>query len=186
VPVGDRIFLGAMAEPALPSALSRGPDPSFPQLVVWYLREYQEKIQRALALVTFEELWWRPAPPVNSLGNLVLHLSGNLSLWVLAGLGGQHYSRHRAAEFAADRSHDREALLRRLDEVVTACVAVVSGLDEEGLDRPVAIQGYSTNVRGALFHAVEHMSYHTGQALQLVKQLPAGAGLELYPQHREE
>jgi uncharacterized damage-inducible protein DinB len=175
-----------MPDQPFTNALARGPDPDFPLLAAWYLHEYRDKIHRALARVTPEELWWRPAPRVNSLGNLVLHICGNLSLWILAGLGGSSYTRDRAGELAAERSHDREQLLARLDEVIAGCAAVAEGLGRTELGRRVVIQGYPTNVLAALFHAVEHMSYHTGQILQLAKQLPGGAELELYPQHRQE
>ncbi len=61
-------------------------------------------------------------------------------------------------------------------------------LPEADLARPLRIQGYDTDILAAVFHAVEHMSYHTGQVLYLLKQSlpPETERVELYPQHRGE
>lgn len=169
------------------TALSHGPCPSFPKLAARYLEEYLEKIRRAVDLLDDDQVWWRPAPDSNSIGNLLLHLAGNLSLWLRAGLGGDAFERDRAGEFAADRTHGSEELMRRLSTVVARCREVLDGLDGEALDRPVEVQGYRSDVLGVVFHAVEHMSYHSGQILTLAKQLRgAGHGIEFYPRHRGE
>ena len=177
----------APPQPPITTALSRGAGASFCELAARFLEEYEEKIALVLRELPADRLWWRPAPGTNSAGNLVLHLCGNLSLWVLAAVGGEPYSRHRAAEFAADGGHDGEELAARLHGVVSRCAATLRRLPPEAVARPVEVQGYSLDVQAAVFHAVEHMSYHTGQLLFLLKQsLPAGRTLELYPQHRGE
>lgn len=174
------------AEPVR-TAISRGPCPSFPRLAARYLEEYLEKIRRAVELLDDEQVWWRPAPESNSIGNLLLHLAGNLSMWLRAGLGGDAFRRDRSAEFAADRSHGAGEMMRELTAVVARCREVLEALDGKPLDRPVDVQGYRSDVLGVAFHAVEHMSYHTGQILTLAKQLRgAGHGIEFYPQHRGE
>ena len=169
------------------SALSRGLTVSWPELAARYLEEYLDKLHFALGQLPADRLWWRPTPESNSVANLVLHLCGNLSLWLLVGVGGASISRDRAAEFAARDGAGAAELAARLDAVVRRCTALLRGLRAEEVERAVSIQGYATDVRGAVFHAVEHMSYHTGQILLLLKQsLPAGERLELYPQHRGE
>ena len=169
------------------TALSRGPAATFGELAARQLEEYLAKIRFALERLPANRLWWRPAPGTNSVGNLVLHLCGNLSLWVLSGIGGEVVVRDRAGEFAAEGGGDAAELTARLASVVARCTVVLRGLDPGDLARRRAIQGYDTDVLGAAFHAVEHMSYHTGQILLLLKQsLPAGERVELYPQHRHE
>lgn len=175
-----------MPSPPL-TALSRGAADSFGELAARQLEEYLAKVRFALERLPGERLWWRPAPGTNSAGNLVLHLCGNLSFWVLGGIGGVRVARDRAGEFAADGGADATELAERLGGVVERCAALLRSLDPAGLQRPVTVQGYDTNVLGAAFHAVEHMGYHTGQILLLLKQsLPPGARIELYPQHRHE
>ena len=83
------------------TALSHGPCPSFPKLAARYLEEYLEKIRRAVDLLDDDQVWWRPAPDSNSIGNLLLHLAGNLSLWLRAGLGGDAFERDRAVGLTA-------------------------------------------------------------------------------------
>lgn len=170
-------------------ALSRGPAGGLPELAARYLEEYLDKIRLAAERLDEDQVWWRPGPGTNSVGNLILHLSGNLSLWILSGVGGRPFDRRRSEEFSADRSHGRAELLARLEEVVTACRGVLAALGPEDLEREARVQGYSVNVLGAVFHAVEHMSYHTGQIVWIAKRLSGGEGeerLEFYPQHAEE
>ena len=174
--------------PPIATALSRGPAPSFPELAARYLEEYLAKIGFAVERLPAERLWWRPAPETNSAGNLLLHLCGNLSFWLLDGVGGEPYARDRAGEFAATGGTDAAELMRRLSSVVARCAALLRGLSPADLARPLRIQGYDTNALAAVFHAVEHMSYHTGQVLYLLKQSlpPEAERVELYPQHRRE
>ena len=176
-----------MSRPPVRTALSRGPCPAFPELAARYLEEYLEKIRFVVEPLDDDQVWWRPAKGSNSIGNLLLHLAGNLSLWIAGGLGGDAYERDRRGEFAADRTHTGEELLARLTAVVGRCRQVLDALEGEALERPVDVQTYRSDALGVVFHAVEHMSYHTGQILYLAKQLGgAGHGIELYPQHRGE
>ncbi|MEM7352227.1 MAG: DinB family protein [Acidobacteriota bacterium] len=176
-----------MPEAPVRTALSRGPGASFPELSARYLEEYLEKIRHVTALLDEDQIWWRPVPDTNSIGNLLLHLAGNLTMWIAKGVGGDAFERHRSAEFAADRSHTRDEMIERLAAVVDRCRQVLDSLEGEPLDRVVEVQGYRLDVLGIILHAVEHMSYHTGQILSLAKQARGeGHGIELYPQHQGE
>ena len=152
-----------------------------------YFEQYLRKIGVCVALLSEPQVWWRPHESCNSVGNLLLHLHGNLSQWVLATLGGQAYERHRAEEFRAREGAPKDELLARLAAVVEKVRAVVAGLDPPALERRRHVQGYDTDGLGVVFHAVEHMSYHTGQIVAATKQLTGPqAGIEFYPQHRNE
>lgn len=152
-----------------------------------YLGQYLQRITFCTGLLTEDEIWWRPRAGSNAVGNLLLHLAGNLSMWVLSGLGGQAFVRNRTAEFTADRTANKAEMLARLTDVVARCREVVAGLDAAALAAPRSIQGYDTDGFGALYHAVEHMSYHTGQILLITKQLAGDrTEIEFYPQHRGE
>lgn len=179
--------MGTMIQEPVRTALSQGPCPSFWKLASRYLAEYLEKIERATRLLDDDQIWWRPAEGSNSIGNLMLHLCGNLSLWIVHGIGGERVVRDRAAEFAADRACGGDELRARLAEVVGRCRRLLEERDGEPLDRIVDVQGYEVDVLGAAFHAVEHMAYHTGQILSITKGLRGrGHGIEFYPQHRDE
>ncbi|MGD1148122.1 MAG: DinB family protein [Thermoanaerobaculaceae bacterium] len=144
--------------------------------------EYLDKIERSAGLLSADQLWWRPNPQCNSIGNLLLHLCGNLSQWVLAGLAGQAFERHRREEFAAVEGHDGAELLGRLRDVVTACRGVVGNLTEDDLGRTFTIQSHTRTGFGVLLHAIEHTSYHTGQIVAIAKQLLGDrTEIEFYP-----
>jgi len=152
-----------------------------------YLREYLDKIELALAGLDDRDVWARSGEGTNSIGNLILHLCGNLSLWVRASLGGRSYIRDRAAEFAADDICSKDELLGNLRQVVSDSRQVIASLAGGELAKEARVQGYDTDGRAVVFHAVEHMSYHTGQIVLLAKQGLAGRGVvDFYPHHRGE
>jgi uncharacterized damage-inducible protein DinB len=148
---------------------------------------YLEKIRHCVECLDEAQVWWRANSRSNSIGNLMLHLCGNLSQWVLEGLGGRPYVRQRSLEFSAEGTATRAELLARLSEVVSACRGIAAGLGEAQLAAPLTIQKYSTDGLGALLHIWEHMSYHTGQIVLLTKQLIGDrTEIDFYPQHRGE
>jgi uncharacterized damage-inducible protein DinB len=149
-----------------------------------YWSEYLGKIEAAVEPLSEEQVWWRPNEASNSIGNLCAHLVGNLSQWVLAGLGGEPFERRRDAEFAARGGASKRELTERLRATVARCRQVAARLSAEELARVRRIQSEEVDGYGALLHAVEHMSYHTGQIVLLAKL--HGAALDFYPQHRGE
>jgi len=160
---------------------------SFPELAARYLEEYRGKIEIAIEGLSEEQIWWRPNESSNSIGNLLLHLEGNLSLWVLGGLGRIAYQRDRAGEFSADHQGDGRILGARFATVVSGSRAVILALGDEDLVRDLEIQGYEVDGLSAVMHAVEHTSYHTGQIVWIAKRFRGGGHpLEFYPQHRDE
>lgn len=153
------------------------------ELSVRYLDEYLAKIDRCLAALDDEQVWWRPNAASNSIGNLVLHLSGNLSQWVLDSLGRVAYERHRSEEFTADRTRTVAELRATLAPVVGRCRDVLGALTPEDLAAEHTVQGYHIDGLGIVYHAIEHMSYHTGQIVAFAKILEAGGRIDFYPQH---
>jgi uncharacterized damage-inducible protein DinB len=151
------------------------------------LEDFRRRIEVSVGLLSDEQVWWRPNPAVNSVGNLLLHLRGNLSQWVLAGLGGAAYERHRTAEFTADHAAGKADLVAGLHGVVDAAAALIRRLSVEELLRRRHIQKYDVDGVYVVLHVVEHMSYHTGQIVQLTKEmLGPAAGIDFYPQHKGE
>ena len=166
----------------LPRYAFKGPvGRGFPELCAALLQEYADKIAIGLGRLSEEQVWWRPNGACNSAGNLVLHICGNLSLWLLAGLGGLDYDRDRAGEFTADHAMSKAELLARLDETVERAREVLANVD---LNTELRLQGYHVDGLAGLYHTVEHASQHTGQILYIVKQLEPG--FEFYPQHADE
>lgn len=137
--------------------------------------EYPLKIRLAVGDLPDTVIWRRANEESNSIGNLLLHLSGNVRQWIVTGVGGEAGERDRAAEFAARDGPGAAELLQRLDASVRDADRVMASLREADLQRALVIQGRETTVLGAIYHVVEHFSMHTGQILMLVKTHAPGA-----------
>lgn len=173
------------AEPL--TALSQGRSASWQTLASRYLGEYLDKIRLATNRLPEELVWWRPHQNALSVGNLILHLHGNLSLWVSNGLGKQTVERERGKEFTADRTHEGSELVRLISKTVTDCRTLIESIPDDAVSGSLHIQGYDIDVRGSIFHAVEHMSYHTGQILYIVKTLTSEhEAFDFYSRHQGE
>ncbi|NTU52551.1 MAG: DinB family protein [Chlorobiaceae bacterium] len=121
-----------------------------------------------------ERLWVDFAPNLASPGNLVLHLIGNLSQYVLKTLGNHLYYRERSKEFAGKPEADREALKKMLIQTVSECQAVIDTLDENALCRSYVVQGLRRSGYEILLLVIEHFGYHTGQFAWFSKYLFEG------------
>ena len=137
--------------------------------------EYRTKLKKTLDAVPEEVVWWRADPQSNSVGNLLLHLAGNVRQWIVSGVGGAADKRHRADEFAAEGGKTREELWSIVDAALRDADAVLARLDDASLMRKVTIQGRETTVLSAVFHVVEHFSMHMGQIILLAKLRAPGA-----------
>ena len=136
----------------------------------YYLHEeYPASIERAISSLTDEQIWWRPNEGSNSIGNLMLHLAGNVRQWIVAGVGRQPNERNRQQEFDERRKIPKHELLARLTSVLAEADAVLAKLREGELSEARQIQGADTTVMKAVFHVVEHFSMHTGQIQWIAK-----------------
>lgn len=137
------------------------------------------RIRGAVEQLSEDDLWWRPNEASNSVGNLLLHLSGNLRQWIVSGVGGAADERRRQEEFDTRERIPRDVLMDRLTRTVEEAVAALSALPTERLLDSVTIQGRTVSVLEAIYHAVEHFSMHTGQIMYIVK-LRSGRDLRFY------
>lgn len=127
------------------------------------------RIVKCLQQLSEEEIWWRPNPASNSVGNLVLHLSGNVRQWIISGLGGEKDRRERDREFAEQGPMAREVLITQLRRAVQEACRVLAHLSDDSLLRIHKIQGYRVTGLEAAFHVCEHFGYHTGQIIYITK-----------------
>src|SRR5262245_9883213 len=100
------------------------------------------RIKHCLDQLPDEQVWWRPQPALNSIGNLVLHLAGNLRQWIVAGLGGAADARDRPAEFAERGLIPKDQLLRSLEAAVSEAAGVLTQLSARQLLETRRIQGF--------------------------------------------
>lgn len=141
-----------------------------------YLRDvYTPRLATAYRTLPAGDLWWRPHEECISFGNILLHLEGNVRQWILCGLGGARDLRDRDSEFRAEGGPDGAALLSTLTHTVVAAAKSIEALDHQALQRRLMIQGFEVTAQEAIYHVVEHFSWHTGQAVWIAKAR-AGAG----------
>lgn len=145
-----------------------------------YLRhDYPVKIDRCLGRLSADDLWWRPNEASNSIGNLILHLAGNVRQWLVHGVGGAADVRQRQHEFDARDPLPAEELRRHLHTALDAADVVLERLDPAALAETRHIQGLDVTVLDAVYHVVEHFAMHTGQILYVTK-LRRGEDLGFY------
>jgi uncharacterized damage-inducible protein DinB len=134
-----------------------------------FVEDFLPKIERCLELLTDDQIWWRANPQSNSIGNLLLHLSGNVRQWIVCGVGGNTDARDRDAEFAQREVLPRDELLGRLKQTLSEADAALAKLDSNKLLEQKQIQGCDVTALEAILHVVEHFSMHTGQIIMMAK-----------------
>jgi uncharacterized damage-inducible protein DinB len=143
------------------------------------LRQSSGRIETCLGKLTPEQVWARGTGNENAIGNLVLHLCGNVRQWIVSGVGGAADLRQRDEEFAARGGVSVSELVERLRAVVAEAAAVLGQVTAERLAERIVVQSYQVTVLAALYHVVEHFSGHTGQIIFATKML-TGADLAFY------
>jgi uncharacterized damage-inducible protein DinB len=135
------------------------------------LTDYLPKIERCVEKLSDEAVWWRRGEESNSIGNLILHLSGNARQWIVSGIGGAPDTRTRQSEFDERSLISRTELLERLRQTLQEVDAVLANLPPHTILERRIFQGTEETVLDAIFHVVEHFSMHTGQIILLTKML---------------
>jgi len=143
------------------------------------LEQFAGRIGKCLENLSYEEVWTRGTENENAVGNLVLHLSGNLRQWIGSGLGGKPDVRQRDAEFAARGELQPGDLSGRLANDAQDAVATIRAFPAERLLEKITIQGYELTFLEAIYHVVEHFAQHTGQIIFATKQF-TGEDLGFY------
>lgn len=127
-----------------------------------------EAVRGFVRELTDEQLWRKPTEPGNSVGHLVLHLTGNLSHFIGAQIGGTGYVRDREREFTETEMPSRTVLLERFDAAIATFRRVVEGLDAAKLCAPHPEVRFGT-VLGALVKVTSHFALHRGQMSYIVR-----------------
>jgi hypothetical protein len=127
------------------------------------------KIKHCLNQLSDEQVWWRSGPSLNSIGNLILHLYGNLRQWIVAGLGGAADVRDRPAELSERGSIPRNELLRRLEAIVDDAKTVLARQTARQLLEARRIQGFDVTGMAAIFNSVSHFRGHTQEIISMTR-----------------
>ena len=148
------------------------------QLATLFLEHAHKKLEQQTARIltcleklTEEQIWARGAEHENAIGNLVLHLCGNVRQWILMGVGKHPFDRDRDAEFNA-RGHGTIAELSlKLRDTVEQARNVMALQTADSLPLRTTVQGYEGSYLDCIFHVLLHFSEHTGQIQYITKTL---------------
>jgi uncharacterized damage-inducible protein DinB len=145
-------------------------------LVRDFERNYREAAQKIRALVeplTDEQIWTRPYPYGNSIGHLLLHLTGNLSYYIGAEMGGTGYIRNRQLEFSDKIHHPKAELLAKFDAAIATVATVLQKQSEQDWSATYTAKGFEDcgDRFTAILRCAAHLSHHTGQIIYLCKEL---------------
>ncbi|MBM3775150.1 MAG: DUF1572 domain-containing protein [Acidobacteria bacterium] len=143
------------------------------------LNQLFERIRDSVARLSEQQVWARASENENAIGNLLLHLEGNLRQWIVHGLGGQPDVRVRDREFQARGGPTAAELVTGLEATLSEAVEIIEKLPPERLRERIRIQGYDLTVLEGIYHVVEHFGQHTGQVVFATKRL-TGEDLGFY------
>ncbi|MGP8243545.1 MAG: DUF1572 family protein [Bryobacteraceae bacterium] len=133
------------------------------------LELYLDRIETCVDKLTPEQVWARQSENENAVGNLILHLEGNIRQWILGGVGGQTDNRDRNAEFDARGGVPPDQLNARLRAAIEQAAAIVRGVTPERLTERIRPQGYDASVLEAIYQVVQHLAGHAFQIMLLTK-----------------
>jgi hypothetical protein len=141
-----------------------------------YIEEGVHRLQAALDRIRHcvdqlddAQVWWRPQEAMNSIANLLLHLCGNLTQWIIAGIRGQDDQRDRPSEFAVRAMIPKAELLGRLEKVITESQQVLAQLSDAQLLEPRRIQGFEGTVLSATFDSLTHLTGHVQEIIYITR-----------------
>jgi hypothetical protein len=132
------------------------------------LEQLRDSVREAAGSLTEQQVWKKPTDPGNSIGHLILNLTGNLNHFVGAHLGKTGYVREREREFTEARPPAKDVLLKNLDDAVATFRRVVEGLSAEQFAAPHPESKFGT-VLQTLVHLVAHFALHRGQMSYIVR-----------------
>jgi hypothetical protein len=135
------------------------------------LNQYWPRLKTCVEPMTVEQVWWRPNDASNSIGNLILHLNGNMTQWLVASFNKDEDLRNRPEEFAAQGGLTAAELLGRLGATIAEGERVLNHLTVVELLAPYEIQGYHVRGLDAVYQVVEHFGLHYGQIAYITKTL---------------
>lgn len=143
------------------------------------LTQFWPRLKACVEPLSEDQIWWKPNDASNSIGNLILHLNGNVRQWLVASFNREQDGRDRPAEFAAASGLTAAQLLERLGATLNDAAAVLARLTEADLTAPYDIQGYHVTGLEAVYQVVEHFGLHYGQIAYIAKSL-SGRDLGFY------
>ena len=144
---------------------------AFKTEIKFRLDENLQRIEKCLNLLNEEQVWFKPNENTNSIGNLILHLTGNIQQYGNDGLSKSKDNRNRNLEFSACKSMNKEELLEHISTSVSVACTSIEALSLEKLEEFYSIQGFNLTGVSVVVRITEHLSYHVGQIAFTTKMI---------------
>ncbi len=135
------------------------------------LNENVQGIEKCLDQLSEDEIWMKANNNSNSIGNLILHLCGNITQYIISAIGEKEDQRDRDEEFNTEGGFTGTELIQQLQTVVLEAITIIIQTNKDTLLKVHAVQGFKLSGIGIIMHVVEHLSYHTGQIAFFTKLL---------------
>ena len=135
------------------------------------IEEGLDRIEKCFSILSEDQIWHRENENTNSIGNIVLHLCGNIRQYIMSGIGNEADTRERDEEFKLSSRIDSKTLLLKIKDTVQSANNVVSNLDPKVFSEDRKVQGFNENVTSIVVHVIEHYSYHIGQITYYTKYI---------------
>ncbi len=152
----------------------------FIEQIIYRMSESTRMIGLSFDQLSEDDIWKRPNDNTNSIGNLVLHLCGNITQYAIASLTGMEDKRQRDQEFSSENEFTKKQLFEKLKSIVNKAKEVIRDSTVEELLKKREVQGFTFSGIGIAIHVTEHYSYHTGQIAFWTKQLKDKKDLGFY------
>ena len=157
------------------------------QAMCYELDSAVEKLDHCAAQLSDAQIWWRPTSEMNSIGNLILHLCGNLRQWVTSGIGGLTDDRNRPLEFSERGPIPMNELRQKLESEVASAKAAMMHATPETLLKSLTIQGFAVTGYDAVVHSISHFRGHVQEIVHMTRlQLGDAYRFDFVPATPEE
>lgn len=132
-----------------------------------------QNLHKWVDALSSEEFWRKPYPYGNSVGHLVLHLTGNLNYYIGARIAETEYVRDRDKEFTDQRPPSKEETLMRFDRTIEMVAATIRKQSPGDWGRAYAAEREpeATDRFQILLRCAGHAYHHVGQIIYLAREL---------------
>ena len=138
-----------------------------------YYGEMRDKVHTWVAPISTEQLWTRPYPYGNSIGHLLLHLTGNLNYYIGTCVAGTGYVRDRDREFNETARKPKDEVLADFDRAIALVVSTIGAQSPQDWCAPYSAEREppAKDRFTAFFRMAAHAYHHVGQMIYLSKEL---------------
>lgn len=143
------------------------------------LTQMNGHVETCLSKLNDQQVWQRKAAHENTVGNLILHLCGNMRQWIMHGVKNDPDIRKRDAEFSANDGMTAKQLTVLFSKTIAEAKGVIGTLPPARLvERTDPQKMGEVSVLDAIYQVVGHVQQHVGQIIVLTKQM-TGKDLDL-------